>query len=93
MFLALVTLLRRQGLRLRKGERDPPRRLMVTVLESDRDHNNAGRNTVEASLYEAYGTARMSGRGRNDRPRDRARTKGWASCLPALRSRPKPFDG
>lgn len=37
---------------------------MVTVLESDRGHNNVGRNTVEASLYEAYGTARMSGRGR-----------------------------
>lgn len=64
MFFAEVTLLRRQGLRLRKGERDPPRRLMVTVLESDREHNNAGRNTVEASLYEAYGTSRMSGRGR-----------------------------
>jgi hypothetical protein len=64
MFFAEVTLLRRQGERLRKAERDLPRRLMVTILESDRDHNNSGRNIVEASLYEAYGTARMAGRGR-----------------------------
>ncbi|WPH22335.1 hypothetical protein [Variovorax paradoxus] len=64
MFFAEVTFLRHQGARLRRGERDPPRRLMVTIIESDRDHNNSGRNTVEASLYEAYGTARMAGRGR-----------------------------
>lgn len=64
MFFAEVTILRRQGLRLRKAERDLPRRLMVTILESDREHNNSGRNTVEASLYEAYGSSRMASRGR-----------------------------
>ena len=64
MFFAEVTLLRRQGLPLCKAERDPPRRLTVTILESDREHNNSGRNTVEASLDEAHGTSRMSGRGR-----------------------------
>lgn len=44
-------------------ERPPGGLANAVDLESDRDHNNVGRNTVEASLCEAYGT-QMSGRGR-----------------------------
>lgn len=64
MFFAEVTMLMRDGLRLKSGEREPPRRYTVTILESDRGHNNSGRNVVEASLYVSYGTAQMAGRGR-----------------------------
>ncbi len=51
MFFAEVTFLMRKGLRLKRSERDPPRRYTVTLLESDRDRNSSARNTVEASLY------------------------------------------
>lgn len=54
----------RKGLRLKRSERDLPRRLTVTLLESDRNKNSSGRNTTEASLYVSYGTAQMAGRGR-----------------------------
>ncbi|SEF19483.1 hypothetical protein ABL840_05115 [Variovorax sp. NFACC27] len=64
MFFADVTFLMRKGLRLKRTERDPPRRYTVTLLESDRDKNSSARNTVEASLYVSYGTAQMAGRGR-----------------------------
>lgn len=64
MFFAEVTPLMRQGLRLKAGERPPPMRVTVTLLESDRDKNNSKRNLVEASLYVSYGTAQMSSRGR-----------------------------
>lgn len=64
MFFAEVTFLMRDGFRLRRSERDPPRRYMVTLLESDRDKNNSGRNIAEASLYVSYGTAQMASRGR-----------------------------
>lgn len=64
MFFAEVTPLMRQGLRLKVGERAPPMRVTVTILESDRDKNNSARNLVEASLYVSYGTAQMAGRGR-----------------------------
>ncbi|RUR69085.1 hypothetical protein EJP67_18670 [Variovorax guangxiensis] len=64
MFFAEVTFLMRQGLRLKPAERDPPGRYTITILESDRDKNNSGRNIVEASLYVSYGTAQMAGRGR-----------------------------
>lgn len=64
MFFAEVTVLMRHGLRLKPGERDPPRRYTITILESDRDRNNSRRNLIEASLYVSYGTAQMAGRGR-----------------------------
>jgi len=64
MFFAEVTFLMREGQRLKKSEREPPQRFTVTILESDRGHNNSGRNIVEASLYVSYGTAQMAGRGR-----------------------------
>jgi hypothetical protein len=64
MFFAEVTPLMRAGLRLKVGERAPPMRVTVTILESDRDKNNSARNLVEVSLYVSYGTAQMSGRGR-----------------------------
>lgn len=61
---AEVTFLMRDGLRLKNIERAPPKRFTVTILESDRSHNNSGRNIVEASLYVSYGSAQMAGRGR-----------------------------
>ncbi len=54
----------RKGERLSARDRAPPQRLMVTILESDRDRNNSHLNLTEVSLYEAYGTARMASRGR-----------------------------
>ena len=68
MFFAEVTPLMRQGLRLKAGERPPPMRVTVTILESDRDRNNSKRNLIEASLYVSYGTAQMASRGRLSDP-------------------------
>lgn len=68
MFFAEVTPLMRQGLRLKAGERPPPMRVTVTILESDRDRNNSKRNLIEVSLYVSYGTAQMAGRGRISDP-------------------------
>lgn len=64
MFFAEVTFLMRNGLRLKPGERAPPGRYTVSILESDRDKNNSARNLVEVSLYVSHGTAQMAGRGR-----------------------------
>ena len=64
MFFAEVTFLMRNGLRLKPGERAPPARYTVTILESDRDRNNSARNLVEVSLYVSHGTAQMASRGR-----------------------------
>jgi hypothetical protein len=64
MIFAEVTFLMRNGLRLTPGERSPAQRFTLTILESDRAHNNSRRNVIEASLYVSYGTAQMAGRGR-----------------------------
>jgi hypothetical protein len=63
VFFAEVTVMMRKGERLAPRDRAPPQRLMVTILEIDRDRNNSGLNLTQVSLYEAYGTARMAGRG------------------------------
>lgn len=64
MFLAEVTLLMRDGLRLKRGERGPPLRVTVMIRESDRDKNSSSRNLVEVMLFEHWGIpqARSAGR-------------------------------
>lgn len=62
MFFAEVTLLMREGERLRKRDRAPAQRVTVTILESDRDTNNSNRNLTQASLYVGYGTAQKASR-------------------------------
>lgn len=64
MFLAEVTPLMRDGLRLKKDERGPPLRVTVMIRESDREKNNSSRNLVEVMLFEHWGIpqARSAGR-------------------------------
>jgi len=54
-----VTLLRRQGLRLRRSDLEPPLRGTLRITEMDRAINNSKRNLLRVDLWAAFETSRM----------------------------------
>lgn len=56
-----VLLLRRNGERLKKTDREPPLRGTVRITEMDRDTNNFKRNLVRIDLWQQHGSTSMRG--------------------------------
>ena len=54
-----VTFLRRQGLRLKRSDLEPPLRGTLRITEMDRATNNSKRNLLRVELWAAFETSRM----------------------------------
>lgn len=54
-----VTFLRRQGLRLKRSDLEPPLRGTLRITEMDRATNNSKRNLLRVDLWAAFETSRV----------------------------------